>query len=114
MKNVHNFAQFIWLNDFYIHYKQSHETSGALTNEREQTVACDPFNILLKTTKQILVMFSKWDECTSFGCSQSMLITFDPEKMSWFKIQWSTGHVGLDMSNDSGGFNCGGCYLKYL
>ena len=28
--------------------------------------------------------------------------------MSWFEIQWSAGHVGLDMSNGSGGLNCGG------
>lgn len=112
--NVANWYSIYCILLMYIFSKHSHKTNGAMKNEWEQVVACDPFNILLKTTKQVLVMFLNGDQCTSFFHSQSILTILDPEKMSWFEIKWSIGHVGLDMSNGYGGLNCGGCNFKYL
>lgn len=78
-----------------------------MTNDCQHMMACDIFNIAvnIQTTTFIL---SIWDQCTSLFCSQSILIILESEKMSWFEIRWSTGHVGLDMSNDSGEINCAG------
>lgn len=54
----------------YIHSKH-HKTNGAMKNEWEQAMACDAFNIPLKTTKQVPLMFLNWDQCTSlFAASQ--------------------------------------------
>lgn len=66
MQIATTFSYLTYVLILYIYSKRSLKINGAMKNEGEQVVACDPFNILLKTTKQVLVMFLNWDQCTSF------------------------------------------------